>query len=148
THHRAGVPMRLTIFGATGGTGRQLVEQALDAGHEVTAVLRDVSRLPVEHQRLSRIRADVLDPGDIEPAIEASDAVFSALGVRPGGQFVPVCAPGVVSIIKAMQAAGVRRLVCVSAAPIPDHDPGDRLLYRLTVKKVLRAVLRKGYADL
>lgn len=41
--------MRLAVFGATGGTGRQLVEQALAQGHEVTAVVRDPARLPVEH---------------------------------------------------------------------------------------------------
>lgn len=57
--------MQLTIFGASGATGRRLVEQALDAGHTVTAVVRDPARLPIRHQRLKLGVADVLDPAAI-----------------------------------------------------------------------------------
>jgi putative NADH-flavin reductase len=71
--------MRLTIFGASGQTGRHLLTQALDAGHNVTAVVRDPTRLPLRHQRLQVLAADPLDPAAIAPAVAGADAVLSAL---------------------------------------------------------------------
>ena len=62
--------MRLTIFGATGATGTALTEQALAAGHDVTAVVRDPGRLTVQaHARLRTITADVMDPASIAAAV-------------------------------------------------------------------------------
>jgi putative NADH-flavin reductase len=138
--------MKLTIFGATGGTGLHLVPQALDAGHHVTAVVRDATRLPFRHANLDVRVADVLDPAAIEPAVKGADAVLSALGPR-GRKAPPVCAPAVHSMLTAMRASGPRRIVAVSAAPVPDHDPGDGLLLRLTLRPLLRALLRDVYAD-
>src|ERR1700720_3068189 len=78
--------MKLTIFGATGATGTCLTRQALAAGHEVTAVVRDPSRLPVPAQpRLRTVIADVMDPASIIPAIAGADAVISAVGPRGTG---------------------------------------------------------------
>lgn len=75
--------MQLTIIGATGGTGTCLVEQALAAGHEVTAVVRDPARLAVPaHERLQTVTADVMDPAAIIPAVAGADAVLSAPGPR------------------------------------------------------------------
>jgi NAD(P)-dependent dehydrogenase (short-subunit alcohol dehydrogenase family) len=75
--------VRLTIFGASGQTGRRPVEQALDAGHTVTAVVRDPTRLPIHHQRLQVVVADVLDPAAIQPAVAGADAVLSPWGPPP-----------------------------------------------------------------
>jgi putative NADH-flavin reductase len=75
--------MRLTIFGASGRTGRQLLNQALAAGHTATAVARDPTRLPVHHHRLKVVAADALDPAAIQPAVAGADAVVSALGPHP-----------------------------------------------------------------
>ena len=76
--------MRLTIFGASGRTGRQLLTQALAAGHTVTAVARDPARLPLRHQRLKVLVADVLDPAAITPAVAGADDTFYLLQVRAG----------------------------------------------------------------
>jgi len=73
-------PTRVLIVGATGGTGRQLVEQALERGHTVTALTRDPSALRVEHPRLTVVRGDVLDYVSVEVAVRGQDAVLSALG--------------------------------------------------------------------
>ena len=78
--------MKLTIFGATGRTGRQLTEQALAAGHEVTAVVRDPARLAgLASPRLHVLTADVLDPAAIVPAVAGADAVATAIGPRGNG---------------------------------------------------------------
>ena len=73
--------MKLTILGATGATGTALTGQALAAGHEVTAVVRDPARLAVPaHPGLRTVTADVMDPASIAPAIDGADAVISAVG--------------------------------------------------------------------
>ncbi|GAA2208482.1 SDR family oxidoreductase [Nonomuraea monospora] len=139
--------MKITVFGATGGTGRHVVEQALDAGHHVTAVVRDpAARLPRSGDpRLDPVIADVMRPGAIEACVSGRDAVVSALGPRGrgGGQ---VCAQGAQSIITAMRATGARRLIVVTAS---GHvvDEGDDLLNRALVKPLLRRFLREGFAD-
>ena len=72
--------MKLTVFGATGGSGKEIVRQALDAGHEVTAVVRDPARFPVTGDRLEVFRADLTDPQALRPAVAGRDAVLSGLG--------------------------------------------------------------------
>lgn len=140
--------MQLTIFGATGGTGRELVEAALSAGHEVTAVVRDPARLPLRHERLRVERSDVFDPEAIAPLVKGGDAVVSALGARPKDD-VTVCSRATRSIVAAMRTAGARRLLVVSASPVLEGgDTGDRLLYRTLAKPILKAALRKVYADM
>ncbi|MEV4185508.1 NAD(P)-dependent oxidoreductase [Streptosporangium canum] len=140
--------MRLTVFGASGGTGTQLVRQALAAGHEVTAVARRSSQLSFdEHPRLSVIRADVRSPDAIGPAVAGRDAVLSALGSGSGRTPTDVCAAGVRSIVRAMADTGTRRLVAVSASGA-FIDDGDGPLTRLIVKPLLQRVLRHPFADL
>jgi putative NADH-flavin reductase len=140
--------MQLTIFGASGGTGRRLVEQALAAGHTVTAVVRDPARLPVRHDRLKLVAADVLDPEAITPAVAGADAVVSALGPRSSRNRSSITSAGTASILKAMRTAGSSRLVVVSAAPVASDDHGTTLPYRLLVKPLLRGLLGGLYADL
>jgi putative NADH-flavin reductase len=140
--------MRLTIFGASGQTGRHLTQQALDAGHTVTAVVRDPTRLPIRHQRLQLVTADVLDPAAITPAVAGADAVVSALGPRPPRNRSSIMSAATASIIDAMQAAGTSRLVVVSAAPVASDDHGTTLPERLLARPLLRTLLGGLYADM
>src|SRR5947209_4682446 len=73
--------MNLLILGATGGTGRALVEQALERGHVVTAFARDPSKVRARHPNLRVVKGDILDLGSLESAIRGQDAVLSALGI-------------------------------------------------------------------
>ena len=75
--------MRITVFGATGGTGKQLVQQGLDAGHQVTAVVRNRSKLTIEHPQLDVHTAGLDDPDTLVPALEGRDVAFSAIGGQP-----------------------------------------------------------------
>jgi putative NADH-flavin reductase len=74
--------MKLLVFGATGGTGKQLVQQALQQGHAVTAFARDPGKIKVTHDNLRVVRGDILQPGSVETAVAGQDAVLSALGTR------------------------------------------------------------------
>jgi putative NADH-flavin reductase len=152
--------MRLTIFAATGGIGRHLLDQAVAAGHEVTAVVRNPQNLAGQAGRVRVVAADLTaaDPAVLESAVEASDAVLSALGPRKPSE-AGITSRGTRAIVAAMQATGVRRIVVVSAAPIgtvpspgrpnpPKHDPGDGFFMRHLGAPFARAMFRAHYADL
>ncbi|MDC0765701.1 NAD(P)-dependent oxidoreductase [Streptomyces sp. HD] len=138
--------MKLTVFGATGGIGKEIVRQALDAGHEVTAVVRDPARLPLAGDRLEVFRADLTDPGALRPAVAGRDAVLSGLGAR-GRRDAGVAVRLTRTVLAALEAEEVRRLLVVSAAPVGPEPKGDGLVDR-TVRGIVSAVLKGIYDDL
>jgi putative NADH-flavin reductase len=149
--------MKLTIFAATGGIGRQVLEQAVAAGHDVTAVVRNPKKLSRE-VRVVTVDLASPDPATLESAVRGADAVISALGPISASD-AGVAWQGTRAILQAMQATGVRRIVVVSAAPIstvpspgrptpPKHDAGDGFFMRHVFSPLIKAVLRKHYADL
>jgi putative NADH-flavin reductase len=139
--------MELTVLGATGGIGGQIVRQALEAGHTVTAVVRDPSRLQVEHPALQVVTADVTDAEALAPAVAGRDAVLSGLGPR-GRKLAGVATAGTRAVLKAMDAGEVRRLLVVSAAPLGEIPDGENLLMRAVATPMIRVLLRDVYADL
>jgi putative NADH-flavin reductase len=140
--------MRVVVFGATGGTGAQVVRQALGAGHEVVAVARDPSRVALTHQRLRVTQGDVLDPGSIRPAVAGAGAVVSAIGPRSLRADPTVLSVGTDNVVEAMRAADVRRLLIVTATPVAPPDPADSLPYRLLVKPLLWRIFGRLYAEM
>jgi putative NADH-flavin reductase len=138
--------MHITVFGATGGTGRHVVEQALDDGHQVVAVVRDAARLPVPPRAgLTVVTARLDDRAAVLRAVTDTDAVVDALGFRGTGPTTFRRDTARV-VTAAMRDAGVRRLVVVSANSA--HTTGDSLPIRLIVKPVLGWVLRHEFADM
>ncbi|MFI5760607.1 NAD(P)-dependent oxidoreductase [Streptomyces sp. NPDC051563] len=144
--------MKLTVFGATGGTGHEVVRQALEAGHEVTAVVRDPARLDVPaHERLRvTVVPDLSDEDALVRVLEGQEAVVSALGPASNKQarLTPVAGPALRSIVSAMDRAGVGRLSAVSAAPVGPLPPQEGVFSRMLVYPLLRRALRDVYADL
>jgi putative NADH-flavin reductase len=139
--------MKLTILGATGATGTFLVGQALAAGHDVTAVVRDPARLAVPaHPRLRTVTADVMEPASISPALAGADAVISAVGPRGTGP-TTVIQDSVRSIIQAMDKTGTRRLLQVSGSVATDEGESPYLRYLLK-PVVRRTFLRHVCADM
>lgn len=138
--------MKVTVFGASGRTGRLVVARALDNGHNVTAVLRTPAP-PGDRQRLRVVCGDVLDPATTEAAVAGSDAVVSTVApplrrhvLRPTDLY----STSGRNLVRAMRDAGVRRLIVVSSAGVLDGDPSHPLLYRLVLKPGLldRALYR------
>jgi putative NADH-flavin reductase len=139
--------MNLTIFGATGATGTYLVEQALAAGHEVTAVVRDPARLAVPaHPLLSVVTADVMDPESIMPAVSGAEAVLTAIGPRGTGP-TTVIQDSTRAIVAAMQKAGRRRLLMLSGSIAADEGESPYLRY-LIKPLARRTFLRQVCADM
>ena len=102
--------MKIIIFGAAGGTGRALTEQALAQGYIVTGFDRNPEALKLQHPNLTMIKGDIFDPAGVEAAIAGQDIVFCVLGVRPGVT-APVCSVGTKNIILGMQKQGVKRFI-------------------------------------
>jgi putative NADH-flavin reductase len=153
-----GLEMKLTIFAATGGIGGHALEQALASGHDVTAAVRNPSKLRKRDVRIVNADLAAPDPGALESAVKGADAVLSGLGARSASE-AGVAWQGTRAIVAAMKAAGVRRIVVVSAAPIgtvpspgrpdpPKHDPGDGFFMRHLFSPMTKAAFRKHYADL
>ncbi|MEU3980569.1 SDR family oxidoreductase [Streptomyces sp. NPDC026672] len=153
--------MKLTIFAASGGIGRHLLEQAVAAGHDVTAVVRNPRSLTGQGERTHVVTADLAapDPDVLASAVVGRDAVLSGLGPRRPRAEAGVTSRGTEAIVAAMRATGVKRLVVVSAAPIstvpspgrptpPKHDPGDGFFMRHLGSHVARAMFSAHYADL
>ena len=106
--------MRLAIFGASGATGHHLLQLALDAGHTVTVLLRSADSLSVHHPALTTIVGQFDQLAKVESVVQGADAVISVLGARKGG-VQTVCSDAMRSIVPAMQATRVRRLIALSA---------------------------------
>lgn len=139
--------MKLTVLGATGGIGSQIVRQALAAGHDVTAVVREKSRLAIDHPALRVATADPTDTWALVPWITGRDAVLSGLGPR-GRKPVGIASAGTAAALEAMAAAEVGRVLVVSAAPLAPIPPGESPLLRYLATPMIRVVLREHYADL
>jgi uncharacterized protein YbjT (DUF2867 family) len=154
--------MKLTIFAATGNVGRRVLEQAVAAGHDVTAVVRDPKKLSAAHgpRDIRVVTADLAapDPAALASAVDGADAVVSGLGPRSNSD-AGIAAQGTRSIVAAMQATGVVRIVVISAAPVgtvpspgrpkpPKHDPGDGFFMRHLFSHVAGAAFAKVYTDL
>jgi putative NADH-flavin reductase len=152
--------MKLAIIAATGGVGQQLLRQALDAGHDVTAVVRNPAKLPAALGEARIVTADLADPepATLEAAIAGTDAVVSGLGPASNSS-AGIATRGTRAIAAAMHAAAVKRLIVISAAPVgtvpsagrpkpPKHDPGDGFFMRQLGAPFARAAFGKVYADL
>ncbi len=104
--------MKLLVFGATGGTGQQIVKQALAAGHAVVAFVRRPEALQVQDARLTIAEGDVLDRAAVGRAVAGCEVILSALGTRGGP---PALVEGTRNILDAAQAHGTPRSLWVSS---------------------------------
>lgn len=107
--------MKITIFGATGRVGNEVLQCALAEGHEVKVLIRSLDKLPV-HPNLQKIKGDVKNFEDTVQAIEQADAVISAIGTDK----TTTLSDGVPNIIRAMEQLNVKRIVTIGTAGILD----------------------------
>jgi uncharacterized protein len=116
--------MRLTVFGATGRVGHTLVHDALGQGHEVTAYVRDPQRLGLKHGRLHVRKGSLEDATAVAEALRGTEVVVSALGARDVTHTVTVVTQSTRTLVAAMKAEGIQRLVTVGAAGLLPHPSG------------------------
>jgi len=137
--------MNITIFGATGLTGKELVNQALERDMSVVCLVR--RELDVKHPRLKVINGSMTHVEQVEAALKDSDAVISVLGSAPklfGDKSTDVYSRSAAVIVKAMGRASTRRLIFCSSAGV-EEDPREIFFYKFVLKPLL---LKKSYADM
>ena len=136
--------MKLLVLGGSGGTGRQIVSQALDAGHDVTVVAREPGKVGIQHPHLTIVSGDTTAGGaSLTGRMRGQDAVISALGRGKTLKSNGLIQRSVPAILGAMQAAGVRRLMFTSALGVGDTFRDSPILPKVIFKTLLRDI----YAD-
>jgi putative NADH-flavin reductase len=138
--------MKIALFGASGKTGQHLLRLALEAGHEVTALVRTPAKISLTHPNLRLVQGDLQDRLKVEQALQGADAVLSTLGPSHNRPTYEI-SQGTHTLLAAMQACGVRRLVISAGAGVrdPNDTPGlfDRLIQRL-----IKLASRNVYEDM
>ena len=122
--------MKLAIFGAAGRTGIPLVQQALEKGHEVVALVRTPSKLSIGNQRLTVVQGDVTHLADVERVVQGADAVLSVLGHVKGSE-PDILTHAIRNIIPTMDKYHVKRLVSLSGASVQAQQDKPKLVNRL-----------------
>ena len=138
--------MNIALFGATGGTGRPFLKQALAAGHTIRAQARTPSKLDITHPNLSIIKGDILDAGSVREVVEGTDAVVSALGVNKLGKTTTL-SDGTKVILESMRRHGVTRSVWVSSLGVGDSQAEMQAMSKFFTYFFKPVVLRNVFAD-
>lgn len=131
--------MNIAIFGANGGTGRELVQQALERGHQVTAIVRKPDTFSLTHERLRVTGGDAMKPDSFAPALQHQHAVISALGIssfRESLKPMTFHQETAHHIIEQMKRQHVNRLVCLTSVGVLDKPVGP-LFYTWLIKPLL-----------
>jgi putative NADH-flavin reductase len=140
--------MKITIFGATGDAGRQVLEQVLAEGYEVVAFVRNPSKITTRHKHLNIVQGELHDALNIEHAVNGVDAVISLLGPRPreDSKIKPLT-QGTQNIIAAMKKSSVRRLIIVStpSASAPNDQPDFK--FKILVS-IIKNAMRPVYEEI
>lgn len=139
--------MHLAILGATGGTGRQLVTQALDRGHDVRAVARRPDAVGIKHPRLQVVSGDVFNRASLRDALQGVEIAVFAVGVAnmwEARKPTTIYSAGVRNLVEAARAGTVRRIVIISSSGT-DPKPGDPWWFTSLVKPLFLAGM---YADM
>jgi len=135
--------MKLVIFGSTGSIGSQVVEQALEQGHNVTAFVRNPNKLNLQHPNLNIFTGDVMNPALVEQAVIGHDAAICILGSgkKLSGN---VRSQGTKNIIQALEKAGIKRFICQSTLGAGDSWSNLNFYWKYIM---FGFILRKVFAD-
>jgi putative NADH-flavin reductase len=138
--------LKLLIFGATGGTGQQVVAQSLQKGYHVTVVVRNPTSFSLQHPFLTIVKGDVLQPLTFETAMRGQDVVVSCLGVAKN---VPttVYSEGIKNITNSMLKVGVQRILCISAGAV-EVSPKSTWMMQFIIKNILQRLFKHLYVDM
>jgi putative NADH-flavin reductase len=135
--------MKLLVLGGTSGTGRHVVTQALDKGHQVTVVARDRTKAGVEHERLRIVDGDVRNIRALGEVMAGQHAVVSTIGRGKSFKSENLIAESVPGILAAMQSHDIKRLLFTSAIGVGETFRDASLPMKIFARTLLRGI----YAD-
>ncbi|MFC9440918.1 NAD(P)-dependent oxidoreductase [Nocardia sp. NPDC057030] len=134
--------MKVIVFGAAGRAGRAIVTEALAAGHDVTAAVRDPAKLSAAGLP-AVTRADVRDPDSVRAAVAGHEVVISAIG--PAGRHAHgLYSDAARAIVPAMRTTGASRLIAITSSGVRRDDPNHALWYRC----LARTLMNELYGDM
>lgn len=140
---------KVALFGATGGAGKQLLRQTLEAGYEVTVLARNPAKIDptlAQNPNLHIVQGDILDAAGVEEVVAGADLVLSVLGPTNNDPGLTIT-KGTQNIVDAMKKHNVRRLVMSAGAAA--HDPQDRPnLVDRAIKMVLTLTAKNVKEDM
>jgi putative NADH-flavin reductase len=136
--------MNLLIIGATRGIGFQLLKQALEAGHTVTALVRDPQKIAKQHERLKLIQGDILDLEVVQRAMAEQEAVCVTIGIGVTWKPLMVFSQGTRNVLEVMHQKGIKRLICITGIGAGDSKGHGGFLYDWLFKPLL---LKTIYED-
>jgi putative NADH-flavin reductase len=139
--HGKGDDVKIAVFGAAGATGERVVQQALDKGWEVAALVRKPDGLAITNDRLSVTQGDAREEPAVASVVQGADAVISVIGLRKGVD--TSLSDATATISRAMEAAGVQRLVVMSVLGIRDSADKAGVFGRV----IIPLFMKKAVAD-
>lgn len=129
--------MKIALFGATGGTGREIVRQALEQGYTVSALVRDPARLGISDANLTLSIGDVLDPAAVASVVEGADVAIISLGNTPNNPDF-IVSEGTAVILDAMREAGVARVIAITSLGVGESKDQVPLAFRMLMRTVMK----------
>ncbi|UOK41848.1 MULTISPECIES: NAD(P)-dependent oxidoreductase [Flavobacterium] len=135
--------MKILIFGASGLTGLQLTQQAVEKGHQATAFVRTPENFHLQNPNLTVFKGDVTDVDAVEHSIENQDAVICALGAKTPFISDPALIAGINNIVNAMKSKAVKRFVYLSFIGVDDNKKGFGFL----ANYIMPLILEKATQD-
>lgn len=136
--------MKITVIGATRGIGLELVRMALEAGHEVSALVRDASKMPLTHPKLRLVPGDVTNPASVDLALQGQDAVCLCVGIPPTRKPVEVFSKGARNVLAAINKMPGLKLVTVTGIGAGDSRGHGGFVYDKLIQPLL---LKTIYED-
>ncbi|MDQ0639721.1 putative NADH-flavin reductase [Pedobacter sp. W3I1] len=137
---------KILVFGGSGGTGKHFIEQALNAGCTVTAIIRNPYDFTMVHQNLKVIKGDVLIPKTYEKEFDEHEAVVSCLGI-PKIQQTTLYSSGIRNIVNMMEKSNSKRLICISSGAL-DIPPNSSFIMTFLLRNVLQKLYKPIYSDM
>jgi len=129
--------MKFILIGATGRTGQEIVKQGLARGHEITALVRDTSKVTVSNPHLHLVAGDILDTQDVDTAMAGQDAVICSLGTGVTFRHVTLFSDGTQHLLDAMHKQSVRRIVCITGIGAGDSRGHGGFFYDHVIEPTL-----------
>ncbi|KAI4901691.1 hypothetical protein NFI96_029232 [Prochilodus magdalenae] len=139
--------MKIAVLGATGQTGQQLVDQALQQGHIVTAIVRNPGKLTITHDNLKVVEGNIFSEDSLKPHFKDQDAVMSCLGFPPSLlSGVTGYTESVTATLSAMREAQVNRYITMTSwYTEPNSGTKSSFFIRYMLLPMIRSVLSNMY---
>ena len=137
---------KVIVFGASGGTGKKVVELAIQSGYKVVALVRKPETIHITHPNLKVVKGDVLQPQTFEGEFFEADAIISCLGIAKVEE-TSFYSDSMKCIISVMEKTKTKRIICISSGAI-DIPPKSSFIMTFLLKNVLQRIYKPVYVDM